>query len=53
MISLVQSESFSPRVIKRELRSITDLFQEKNFINVTLSNGDPLNLTAVKSVYGL
>ena len=50
VISLVQSESFSPRVIKRELRSITNLFQAKNFGNVTLENGDRLNLTAVKYV---
>ena len=50
VISLVQSESFSPRVIKRELRSITNLLQEKNFANLTMDNGDALNLTAIKSV---
>ena len=52
VISLVQSESFSPRVIKRELRSITDLLQDKNFVNITLNTGEKLNLTAVKSVVG-
>ena len=51
VISLVQSESFSPRVIKRELRSITNLLQEKNFANVTMDNGEPMNLTAIKSVF--
>ncbi len=47
VISLVQGSSFSPRVIRRELRSILHLFTEKNFGNVTLDNGDAVNTTAI------
>ncbi|CAB4058247.1 unnamed protein product [Lepeophtheirus salmonis] len=47
VISLVQGNSFSPRVIKRELRSILHLFEDQNFTNLTDKNGNCMNISNV------
>jgi hypothetical protein len=48
VISLVQGSTFSPRAIRRELRSILHLFQDKNFEDVMLeTSGDKLNISKV------
>ena len=39
---------FSPRVIRRELKSILHLLEEKNFKNMTLDGGSSLNISMVK-----
>lgn len=38
MIRLVQEKTFSPRPIKRELRSILHLFEQKNFAEAFSEN---------------
>ncbi len=44
MISLVQENAFSPRPIRRELKSILHLFEnEENFDDVELEGGGKIN----------
>lgn len=43
VIGLVQAETFSPRVIRRELKPILQLFEDKNFKENTM-----LNITNIK-----
>ena len=47
VISLVQAETFSPRVIRRELRSILHLFEEKNFRDLEI-NQEKVNTTYIR-----
>ena len=47
VISLVQAETFSPRVIRRELRPILHLFESKNFENVVVIN-ETINVTYIR-----
>ena len=49
VISLVQGSSFSPRVIRRELRSILHLLNEKNFRDITHDDGKAINTTRILS----
>ena len=53
LISLVINlDNFSPKVIRREMKSILDLFEEKNFANISInedSKGSLLfNATKIK-----
>ena len=51
VINLVMADTFSPRVIRRELKPILHLFDENNFANMTFSSGDKIvkfNATRVK-----
>ena len=51
VINLVMADTFSPRVIRRELKPILHLFDENNFVNITFSSGDhvaKVNVTRIK-----
>ena len=39
VVKLVQDKTFSPRPIKRELRSILNLFEKRNFDGVNSTEG--------------